>query len=91
MSDSKSSQPDQSGISRRSLVKGTTLAGMAAAIGGISLPFKSLRAENIPASAKVADEKIVWSACTVNCGSRCPLRMHVVDGEIRYVENGQYR
>src|SRR5476649_2179100 len=86
MSDSKSSQPDQSGISRRSLVKGTTLAGMAAAIGGISLPFKSLRAENIPASAKVADEKIVWSACTVNCGSRCPLRMHVVDGEIRYVE-----
>lgn len=86
MSDSKSSQPDQSGISRRSLVKGTTLAGMAAAIGGISLPFKSLRAGNIPASAKVADEKIVWSACTVNCGSRCPLRMHVVDGEIRYVE-----
>lgn len=86
MSDSKSSQPDQSGISRRSLVKGTTLAGVAAAIGGISLPFKSLRAENIPASAKVADEKIVWSACTVNCGSRCPLRMHVVDGEIRYVE-----
>lgn len=86
MSDSKSSQPDQNGISRRSLVKGTTLAGMAAAIGGISLPFKSLRAENIPASAKVADEKIVWSACTVNCGSRCPLRMHVVDGEIRYVE-----
>lgn len=31
-------------------------------------------------------EKIVWSACTVNCGSRCPLRMHVVDGEIKYVE-----
>ena len=23
---------------------------------------------------------------TVNCGSRCPLRMHVVDGEIKYVE-----
>jgi anaerobic selenocysteine-containing dehydrogenase len=22
----------------------------------------------------------------VNCGSRCPLRMHVVDGEIKYVE-----
>lgn len=28
----------------------------------------------------------MWSACTVNCGSRCPLRMHVVDGEIKYVE-----
>lgn len=86
MSDSKSSKSDQRGISRRDLVKGTTLAGMAAAVGGITLPFKTLRAENIPAATKVADEKIIWSACTVNCGSRCPLRMHVVDGEIRYVE-----
>ncbi len=33
-----------------------------------------------------ASEKVVWSACTVNCGSRCPLRMHVVDGAIQYVE-----
>ncbi|UMX72778.1 hypothetical protein MJ585_10080 [Klebsiella pneumoniae] len=29
---------------------------------------------------------MVWSACTVNCGSRCPLRMHVVDGAIKCVE-----
>jgi anaerobic dimethyl sulfoxide reductase subunit A len=26
--------------------------------------------------------KVVWSSCNVNCGSRCPLRMHVVDGQI---------
>ena len=32
-------------------------------------------------------DKIVWSACTVNCGSRCPLRMHVTDGKITWVEN----
>ncbi|MFP1496252.1 hypothetical protein ACLB1Q_10415 [Escherichia coli] len=36
-------------------------------------------------------KKVIWSACTVNCGSRCPLRMHVVDGEMKYVRNGQYR
>ena len=87
MSDSNNSKTHSSGgISRRDLVKGTTLAGMAAAVGGISLPFKSIRAEKLQAPAQTADEKIVWSACTVNCGSRCPLRMHVVDNEIRYVE-----
>ena len=31
---------------------------------------------------EVADEKVVWSACTVNCGSRCPLRLKVKDGQI---------
>lgn len=87
MSDSNSKKTGSGGgISRRDLVKGTTLAGMAAAVGGISLPFKSIRAETRQDSVKTADEKIVWSACTVNCGSRCPLRMHVVDNEIRYVE-----
>src|SRR5690606_37664993 len=29
----------------------------------------------------VAD-RIVWSACNVNCGSRCPLKLHVKDGAI---------
>ena len=24
----------------------------------------------------------VWAACTVNCGGRCPLRLHVQDGQI---------
>ncbi|QLK60620.1 molybdopterin-dependent oxidoreductase [Enterobacteriaceae bacterium Kacie_13] len=87
MSDSNSNKTGSNGgISRRDLVKGTTLAGMAAAVGGISLPFKTICAETSAAPAGVADEKIVWSACTVNCESRCPLRMHVVDGVIRYVE-----
>lgn len=27
-------------------------------------------------------EEIVWSACTVNCGSRCPLRLVVRDGMV---------
>ncbi len=30
--------------------------------------------------------KIVWSSCNVNCGSRCPLRVHVEDGQVVRVE-----
>lgn len=72
-------------LTRRSFMKASSAVGSAAALaGGIALPFKSK-----PVAAAVAenvDEKIVWSACTVNCGSRCPLRMHVQNGEIKYVE-----
>lgn len=32
------------------------------------------------------DEKIVWSTCNVNCGSRCPLRLHVKAGRVVRVE-----
>lgn len=30
----------------------------------------------------LSSEKIVWSTCNVNCGSRCPLRLHVKDGRV---------
>ncbi len=29
---------------------------------------------------------MVWSSCTVNCGSRCALRLHVRDDEVYWVE-----
>jgi len=74
------------GISRRMLMKSSALVGLAAAAGGVSLPFRHALATEALSASKPANEKVVWSACTVNCGSRCPLRMHVVDGEIRYVE-----
>ena len=75
------------GISRRTLVKNTAIGGLALAAGGLSLPF-GLKSAAAAVTGALSDspERIVWSACTVNCGSRCPLRMHVVDGEIRYVE-----
>ncbi|MFR3707455.1 MAG: molybdopterin-dependent oxidoreductase [Enterobacter hormaechei] len=72
-------------VTRRGLMKTTAMAAW-------RLPAAPLRSFTptgvsggciVPASAP---EKVVWSACTVNCGSRCPLRMHVVDGEIKYVE-----
>ncbi|EKM6441436.1 molybdopterin-dependent oxidoreductase [Cronobacter sakazakii] len=75
------------GISRRTLVKSTALGGLALAAGGLSLPFGVRQvAAAVGQAISAPDERVVWSACTVNCGSRCPLRMHVVNGEIRYVE-----
>lgn len=72
-------------VTRRSFVKGSSALGaLAVASTGLTLPFsKKAIAKETPAKS---DEKIVWSSCTVNCGSRCPLRMHVVDGEIKWIE-----
>lgn len=71
-------------VSRRGLMKTTAIGGLALASNALTLPFTRLsHAADTPAPAS---EKVVWSACTVNCGSRCPLRMHVVDGAIKYVE-----
>ncbi len=56
------------------------------ATGAFSLPFSRTARAVQSAINPANDGKVIWSACTVNCGSRCPLRMHVVDGEIKYVE-----
>lgn len=73
-------------LTRRGFVKAGTITGLAAAAGGFSLPFSTSAAAEQKTATPTGEEKVVWSACTVNCGSRCPLRMHVVDGEIKYVE-----
>ncbi|EMJ3155316.1 dimethylsulfoxide reductase subunit A [Yersinia enterocolitica] len=73
-------------ITRRKLVQTTVVGGLAMVTGAFSLPF-SRTAHAVQSAINPAnDGKVIWSACTVNCGSRCPLRMHVVDGEIKYVE-----
>lgn len=73
-------------LTRRSLLQRTSI-GAALAATNLSLPFKAVANEksDILINRKSA-EKVVWSACTVNCGSRCPLRMHVKDDKIIYVE-----
>ncbi|WP_314721504.1 DMSO/selenate family reductase complex A subunit [Haemophilus pittmaniae] len=68
-------------LSRRKFLQTLSLAGALAATD-LALPFKALAAPG----EKAEEEKVVWSACTVNCGSRCPLRMHVKDNRITYVE-----
>jgi anaerobic dimethyl sulfoxide reductase subunit A len=35
-----------------------------------------------PMNDSTLSEKIVWSSCNVNCGSRCPLRVHVKEGRV---------
>ncbi len=73
------------GLSRRDFMKtSSAVGGLAATASAMTLPFKS--SPVAAATEQAVNEKIVWSACTVNCGSRCPLRMHVVDGEIKWVE-----
>ncbi|MHA3594419.1 dimethylsulfoxide reductase subunit A [Yersinia enterocolitica] len=73
-------------ITRRKLVQTTVVGGLAMATGAFSLPFYRTAHAVQSAINPANDGKVIWSACTVNCGSRCPLRMHVVDGEIKYVE-----
>lgn len=78
----------KSGISRRTLMKTSTLAGLAIAAGGVSLPFsrKALAQAVGEAKNSAPEDKVVWGACSVNCGSRCALRLHVRDDEVYWVE-----
>lgn len=69
-------------IERRALLKNVGLASIAA---GVSLPF-SVRAET-DAIPEASPGKVVWSMCSVNCGSRCALRMHVKQDEVYWVES----
>lgn len=75
------------GISRRTLVKSTAIGSLALAAGGLSLPFglKSAAAA-VKDAVSPAEDKVVWGACSVNCGSRCALRLHVRDNEVYWVE-----
>ena len=75
------------GISRRTLVKYTAIVSLALAAGGIALPFglKSAAAA-VQTAIQRAEDKVVWGACSVNCGSRCALRLHVRDDEVYWVE-----
>lgn len=69
---------------RRTVLRSLGFTGLAALSSGISLPFTAISraAAGAPAGK---DETTVWNACLVNCGSRCPLKCHVVDGVIRWI------
>ncbi len=38
-------------------------------------------------SSSEEQERVFWQACSVNCGSHCALRLHVREGELRWVES----
>lgn len=67
-------------VSRRSFLK---WSGAVAGTG--ALVAASGRAALSPAVAVdglAGADRTVWSACNVNCGSRCPLRLQVKDGAV---------
>lgn len=81
-----SNQEHTGGLSRRTLIKSSALGSLALAAGGLSLPFSLRRAAAAVQEATHGEERIVWGACSVNCGSRCALRSHVRDDEVVWVE-----
>jgi anaerobic dimethyl sulfoxide reductase subunit A len=73
-------------MSRRSFMKWSAALGGAAALASTGLA-SVLPTEAATTSAAASDGEWIWSACVVNCGSRCPLQLKVVDGTIVRVKN----
>ncbi|MFV0322012.1 MAG: DMSO/selenate family reductase complex A subunit [Alphaproteobacteria bacterium] len=72
--------------SRRNLLKWTAIACGATIV---PLPVMTKKAYAAPVSKyaeRLKYDKTGWGACTVNCGSRCPLQVHVKDGRIMWIE-----
>ncbi|HCD8361592.1 TPA: molybdopterin-dependent oxidoreductase [Klebsiella quasipneumoniae] len=81
-----SNQESSGGVTRRALLKSTALGSLALAAGGLPLPFTLRSAAAAVQQAAGDNTRTVWGACSVNCGSRCALRLHVRDDEVVYVE-----
>ena len=74
-------------VPRRSVLKWGAVAGAGATVAGTAVRF-GLMPSAYAGNGALTDSvgTFVWSSCNVNCGSRCPLRLHVVDGTIARVE-----
>ncbi|EPT2514359.1 TPA: dimethyl sulfoxide reductase anchor subunit [Klebsiella pneumoniae] len=72
-----SNQESPGGVSRRALLKSTALGSLALAAGGLTLPFTLRRAAAAVQQATGDTTRIVWGACSVNCGSRCALLLRL--------------
>lgn len=69
-------------ISRRDfLQKSMAFGGAAAVASSLHLPFANAESSSTPEVFSIPnptnEEKLFYSACLVNCGSRCPLKVHV--------------
>lgn len=69
-------------MSRRTFLKWSTVLGGATALsGGLEVGLKP--AESVEAASET---QTFWQSCMVNCGSRCPLLVHVRDNRIVRIE-----
>ncbi|MCI2178566.1 MAG: molybdopterin-dependent oxidoreductase [Ancrocorticia sp.] len=75
--------PPISGPTRRSFLKWSGVAAGAATLVATTTDLGMPTTARAAGTEGLADaDTTVWSACTVNCGSRCPLRLQVKDGTI---------
>ena len=58
-------------MKRRSFMKWGSVIGGTAAITSAGLPLKALASKEEAEATKSQNTKTTWSACMVNCGSRC--------------------
>lgn len=80
---------------RQFLRKSLVLGGATAVLSGLHLPVhantsNSTKNDANASSATETQEQIAYSACMVNCGSRCPVKVHTKMGVITRIssENG---
>lgn len=74
----------QRGVSRRSFVTWSAALGGGGALVASNAQFLGMPAKDSVAAAVegIPDAKTVSNVCFVNCGSRCPIRLQVKDGQI---------
>src|SRR5665647_792883 len=86
MTEPLTQSPSSADMPRRSFLKWSGAAGGAAALVTTSAHFGILPGVEAANAAEVAVglnvDRTTWSACIINCGSRCPLRLQVKDGTI---------
>ena len=79
-------------VSRRCFLKwSAAVGGTAAVVGaGWKMGLVPIGHDDPAQAAELTDNaaaaKTVWSSCNVNCGSRCPLRLMVANGQVIRVE-----
>ncbi len=77
----------QANLSRRSFLRTSGALGALAGAGGAVAATDALFGSGAPCAHAAPDEKTVWGHCAINCPGRCPLRFHVVDDEVTWVES----
>ncbi len=65
-------------MERRNFLKMSAALGAAATVSGCDSSSKD--ANVVPPKPPVTDEQLNWSACLVNCGSNCPVKVFSRDG-----------
>lgn len=68
--------------SRRTFLKWSAAAGASAGLISIASQTQPDLAPVAHAEGFPGADKTVWNACIINCGSRCPLRVQVKDGQV---------